>query len=88
MSSLETESPTLRHEHSSQSAPRWTVPVVVIASVLGLAGLGVAAYAVATQPAKARVRRDHRDPRARRDPRVSKDLLAKRDQEARWPRRA
>jgi hypothetical protein len=32
--------------------PRWVVPVVIAALVLGLAGLGVGAYAVATTPAK------------------------------------
>ena len=33
-------------------APRWVVPVVVAALVVGLAGLGAGAYAVATMPAK------------------------------------
>lgn len=32
--------------------PKWVVPVVVAALVVGLAGLGVGAYAVATTPAK------------------------------------
>ena len=32
--------------------PKWMVPVVVVALVVGLAGLGVGAYAVATTPAK------------------------------------
>jgi hypothetical protein len=34
----------------SQTIPKWVTPVVVGASVLSLAGFGVAAYAVATQP--------------------------------------
>jgi hypothetical protein len=32
--------------------PRWVVPVVVAALIVGLAGVGVGAYAVATTPAK------------------------------------
>ena len=31
---------------------RWVVPVVIVSLVVGLAGLGVGAYAVATTPAK------------------------------------
>lgn len=47
---------TLEHsteaDHSSPSAPKWTIVIVSVALVVGLAGLGVAAYALATQPAK------------------------------------
>jgi hypothetical protein len=32
--------------------PKWVVPVVIVALVIGVAGLGVGAYAVATTPAK------------------------------------
>jgi hypothetical protein len=37
----------------SETIPRWVKPVVIGASVLSLAGLGVAAYSLATQPATA-----------------------------------
>ncbi len=37
---------------SETTAPRWVVPVVVGALVIGLAGLGTGAYAVTTMPAK------------------------------------
>jgi hypothetical protein len=37
---------------SPKFAPSWTTVVVIIALVVGLAGLGVGAYALATQPAK------------------------------------
>ena len=37
---------------SETTAPRWVVPVVVGALVIGLDGLGTSAYAVATMPAK------------------------------------
>jgi hypothetical protein len=35
-----------------QTLPRWTVPTVVASLVIALGGLGTAAYAVATTPAK------------------------------------
>jgi hypothetical protein len=38
--------------NTSRSAPSWVVPVVVAAAVVGLAGLGVGVYALATMPAK------------------------------------
>ena len=34
------------------TAPRWVVPVVAATLVIGLAGLGTGAYAIATMPAK------------------------------------
>jgi len=37
---------------ATRAAPAWVVPVVVAAVVVGLAGLGVGIYAVATTPAK------------------------------------
>ena len=37
---------------SDATAPRWVEPVVVATLVIGLAGLGTGAYAVATMPAK------------------------------------
>lgn len=52
MSSLESESPVAKEDHPTRSAPSWTVPVVVVALVLALAGLGVAVYTLAKQPAK------------------------------------
>jgi hypothetical protein len=52
MSSLESESPVAREDHPTRSTPSWIVPVAVVALVLALAGLGVAVYAVAKQPAK------------------------------------
>jgi hypothetical protein len=39
-------------QRSSQEGSSWTKPVVIAALVLGMAGLGVATYALATQPAK------------------------------------
>ena len=38
---------------TSPTIPKWIKPVVIGASVVSLAGIGVAAYAVATQPATA-----------------------------------
>ena len=37
---------------SQRSERKWVAPVVIAALVVGLAGLGVGAYAVATTPAK------------------------------------
>jgi hypothetical protein len=51
MSSLETGTPEFR-QHSSRSGSNWTTTIVIVALVLGLAGLGVGLYALATQPAK------------------------------------
>lgn len=44
--------PTHAATTTPEKWPRWVVPVVIAALVLGLAGLGVGAYAVATTPAK------------------------------------
>jgi hypothetical protein len=44
--------PTPTAAKTSQKWPRWLVPIVIGALVLGLAGLGVGIYAVATTPAK------------------------------------
>jgi hypothetical protein len=52
MSSLENEPRVVGKDHPARSAPSWTVPVVIVASVLGLAGLGLGVYAVTKQPAK------------------------------------
>jgi hypothetical protein len=41
-----------RYPVSRPAAPRWVIPLVILALLLGLAGLGVAAYALHTQPAK------------------------------------
>jgi len=37
---------------SRPAAPRWVIPLVILALLLALAGLGVDAYALHTQPAK------------------------------------
>src|ERR1700727_2947963 len=39
-------------ETATRPMPSWVVPVVVAAFVVGVAGLGVGIYAVATMPAK------------------------------------
>ena len=56
---MTTLEPSTEADHPSevipthQTIPKWITPVVIGASVLSLAGVGVAAYAVATQPATA-----------------------------------
>jgi len=57
---MTTFKPSTEGDHSSNGIPptppafpKWIKPVVIGASVLSLAGVGVAAYAVATQPATA-----------------------------------
>ena len=56
---MTTFEPSTEADHPSQAIPthqtipKWITPVVIGASVLSLAGVGVAAYAVATQPATA-----------------------------------
>lgn len=37
---------------NAKRQPKWVVPVVIVSLVIGAAGLGVGAYAVATTPAK------------------------------------
>lgn len=46
------ERPPLERRPLERSAPSWTTGVVIIALLVGLAGIGVGAYALATQPAK------------------------------------
>jgi hypothetical protein len=41
-----------RYPAARPAAPRWVIPLVVLALALGLAGIGVAVYALHTQPAK------------------------------------
>jgi hypothetical protein len=57
---MTTFEPSTQEDHSFDANrptppafPKWIKPVVIGASVLSLAGVGVAAYAVATQPATA-----------------------------------
>ena len=44
--------PQAPQRQKDDKGPRWVAPVLVAALVVGLAGLGVGAYAVATTPAK------------------------------------
>jgi hypothetical protein len=44
--------PTHAAPTTAEKWPRWVVPVAIAAVVLGLAGVGIGAYAVATTPAK------------------------------------
>ncbi len=44
--------PTHAASTTAGTPPRWVLPALIIALVLGLAGLGVGIYAVATTPAK------------------------------------
>ena len=44
--------PPNRQRSGDDNGPKWVVPVVIAALVVGLAGLGVGAYAVTTTPAK------------------------------------
>lgn len=51
------DSPTNQSLHDrtpvvARGTPKWVAPVVILALLVGAAGLGVAAYAVATTPAK------------------------------------
>ncbi len=53
--SQEVPEPPSQHEPPSdrqEGTPKWMAPVAIGALVLGLAGLGVGAYALATMPAK------------------------------------
>lgn len=52
MTAMETIERSTGEHHPSQEGTNWTKPVVIAALVLGVAGLGVATYALATQPAQ------------------------------------
>ena len=65
---------------SANRQPKWVAPVVIAALLVGGAGLGVGAVAVATTPAKTS------GPQAARDRRDRRPRTAGR-QGSRWPRR-
>jgi hypothetical protein len=55
MSTLETREtpvPPPGTEYYRPAAPRWTITAVIVALLLGLAGIGLAVYAITKQPAK------------------------------------
>jgi hypothetical protein len=52
-----------------RAAPRWVVPLAIIAALLGIAGIGVGVYALATQPAKVSGPRGPMGPMGQQGPR-------------------